>query len=234
MITASTTPRRSQLDELIAPEIRGDRFFRWIVRIAATPGVRTILEIGSSAGHGSTEALVEGALRNADRPQLHCIEVSKPRFAALSERVRHHEFVHCYNMSSVPDELFATPGDIDEFRQRVWTRFRFIRRTTVMGWLEQDLAYLRHHGLSSHGIRHVRTAAGIDRFDAVLIDGSEFTATAEMAEVYGARFLLLDDVRSFKNYDNWRRLRSDPAYRLLVQSYWLRNGFAIFERRSAP
>lgn len=221
----------SALDRLIAPEIKGDRFYEWLRRIAATPGVRHVLEIGASSGAGSTEALVKGALENPVSPAIYCIEVSKVRFAALVDRYRSVPFVHCYNASSVPKECFPDEEELDRFRRRVWTRFRFIRRKTVMGWLRQDLEYLERHGLSMAGIVAISAGHGIDRFDAVLIDGSEFTGPADLDEVYGARFLLLDDTRSYKNHDNHRRLARDAAYRLLDSSRWLRNGFAVFERR---
>ena len=227
---ANATLAGSQLDRLIPAEISNDLFFRWIRRIAATPGVRHVLEIGSSAGAGSTEAFVAGALLNEPRPAIYCLEISAPRFDALVERYRHIPFVTPYRMSSVPLESFATEADIDAFRRRHWGRFRLIPRATVIGWLHQDRDYIAQHRLSAHGIRHIRARHCIDCFDAVLIDGSEFTARAELAEVYGARFLLLDDIRAFKNADNYRRLLRDPTYRLIARSRWLRNGFAIFER----
>ena len=221
----------SQLDEVIPPEIANDSFFRWIVRVAATPGVRHILEIGSSSGAGSTQALVEGARQNpVAAPSIHCLEVSIPRFKALQERYASCAFVHCHHTSSVPLEAFPTAAEIDAFRARIWTRFRFIRRREVLRWLTQDIQYLEQHGLSGHGIRKVREASGVDFFDAVLIDGSEFTGRAELAEVYGARFLLLDDIRTFKNYDNDRSLRRDPRYRLIARGRRPRNGFAVYER----
>ncbi|MEX1184843.1 MAG: hypothetical protein WEF86_16675 [Gemmatimonadota bacterium] len=220
----------SQLDRMIPPEIRADRFCSWISRVAATPGVLHILEIGASSGAGSTEALVLGALRNPVRPVVHCLEISRPRFHALVERYRDHAFVHCYNCSSVPIEQFPDEAAIDAFRRRIWTRFRFIRRDTVLQWLRQDIEYLRRHGLSLYGIRLVRERHGIDCFDAVLIDGSEFSGPADLDEVYGARFLLLDDIMTYKNRDNYRRLLRDRDYALIARSRWLRNGFAIFER----
>jgi hypothetical protein len=223
----------SELDRLIAPEIRDDAFSRAIVDVGATPGVRTILEIGSSSGAGSTEAWVRGALRNPVTPQLHCIEVSKARHAALADRWRAHPFVHTYNVSSVPLERFPTDEEVTRFHREVRSKLRRVPLPTVLGWLHQDVDYVREHRLSRHGIREIREQHGIDRFDAVLIDGSEFTGTAELDEVYGARFLLLDDTRSFKNWANMRRLEADPAYRLIEKSRWTRNGFAVFERASA-
>jgi hypothetical protein len=234
MSASSVQQPESALDRLIPPEIRGDRLYEWIVKIAATPGVRQIVEIGSSSGAGSTEAFVLGALRNAVRPDIHCIEISRRRFAALVERYRGHDFVHCHNCSSVPIESFPDAAAIDAFRRRTWSRFRFIRRATVLQWLRQDLDYMRLHGMSAHGIRQIREQHGIAQFDAALIDGSEFSGPADLNEVYGARFLLLDDIRSYKNGDNYQRLRRDPMYDLIASSRWLRNGFAIFERSSRP
>jgi hypothetical protein len=70
---------------------------------------------------------------------------------------------------------------------------------------------------------------GIETFDAVLIDGSEFTGSAELDEVYGARFILLDDTETFKNWKNMRRLEADPRYRLVQHDPSTRNGFAVFQ-----
>jgi len=225
-------PPESGLDRLIPPEIKNDIFYRDIARIAATPGVRQVLEIGASSGDGSTEAWVEGALQNAVRPTIHCIEVSVTRFAALAERWKDHDFVRCYNVSSVPLESFPSDDEVLRFRSQTRSKLRNVRPEKVLGWLKQDKDYLTAHGLSRPGIREIRSAVGVDLFDAVLIDGSEFTGKAELEETYGARFLLLDDIRSFKNWETYHRLKDDPAYRLVTQSRWTRNGFAIFERAS--
>ena len=74
----------------------------------------------------------------------------------------------------------------------------------MLRWLEQDVAYVQEHGLSAPGIQTIKRAHGIERFDLVLIDGSEFTGTAEMEEVYGARWLVLDDIRTLKNLGKLR------------------------------
>lgn len=217
-------------DRLIPPEITNDGFSRAIVQVAATPGVREILEIGSSAGAGSTEAWVVGALRNPTRPRLHCIEVSRVRHAALVERWKDHPFVHAHNLSSVPLERFRTPEDVKEFYRGKRSRLRRTPLPVVLEWLQADLAYVRENGLSMNGIAQIQAMHDLDGFDAVLIDGSEFTGVAELDAVYGARFILLDDTRTFKNWENARRLGADPAYELVVKSRWTRNGFAVFER----
>lgn len=218
------------LDRIIPPEIKNDRFSRAIAEVASTPGVMSILEIGASSGGGSTEAWVAGALRNPVTPQLHCIEVSEVRHAALAERWREYEFVHTYNLSSVPADRFPTEEEVERFYREKRSKLRRTPLPTVLEWLRGDLAYIYEHDLSGDGIAYVKEVAGVDVFDAVLIDGSEFTGSVELGQVYGARFLLLDDTRTFKNWENVKRLQTDSSYRLARSSHWTRNGFAVFER----
>ncbi|MDP9262567.1 MAG: hypothetical protein M3O89_11415 [Actinomycetota bacterium] len=220
----------TKLDHLIPAEITDDAFCKVIEDVASTDGVHEILEIGSSAGEGSTAAWVRGALRNPILPRLHCIEVSIPRHAALMKRWSDYSFVHGYNVSSVPLERFPSASEVEQFYRDVPSRLQDFDLETVLGWLQQDVDYLRDHGLSSPGIRDIRARHGIDTFDAVLIDGSEFTGSAELDEVYGARFLLLDDTETFKNWANTRRLESDRNYRLVRADPSVRNGFAVFAR----
>ena len=227
---APVTTSGPTLHDLIPPEIKSDAFADAIESVAADPRVREILEIGSSAGNGSTEAWVRGALRNPTRPRLHCIEVSVERHAALAERWRDHDFVHCYNLSSVPVEAFPSADEVRRFYEETPSKLRAFELDQVLGWLRQDVDYVVEHGLSGPGIVRIKEEHGLKGFDAVLIDGSEFAGSPELDEVYGARFLLLDDTETFKNWRNSRRLRDDPRYRLLASDSETRNGFAVFER----
>jgi hypothetical protein len=161
---------------------------------------------------------------------LHCIEVSVERHTALVERWGGQEFVLCHHASSIPVERFPSAEEIEQFYRDVPSRLRDFDLATVLGWLQQDLDYLHVHGLSSPGIAQIKDRYSIDTFDAVLIDGSEFAGRAELDEVYGARFLLLDDTETFKNWENSRRLQADPEYRLICADPETRNGFAVFER----
>ena len=221
-----------RLDDLLPPQVTNDSFSRAIVRVAATPGVRTVLEIGASSGGGSTEALVGGALKNpGGPPAIHSIEVSTARFGEFLARWKDYPFVHGANVSSVPAESFPTSEEITRFYRQVRSKLRNVRLEKVLSWRKQDLDYLAGHpGLSVHGIRRIKEQHRISVFDAVLIDGSEFTGRVEMEEVYGARCLMLDDTRSYKNWDNLLRLEKDPAYRRVRKSRWTRNGWAVFER----
>ena len=221
------------LDRIIPPEIKDDAFYRLIRDLAAREELRHVLEIGSSAGTGSTAAFVEGLTRNPGAPLLHCVEVSRSRFQALRQAYAGHRFVHCYNMSTVAPEEFPDPAAIATFHAQPGNGLARYPLDQVLGWREDDIAYLRRSGVPAGAIDHIRAAHGIEHFDMVLIDGSEFTGEVELEKVLGARIILLDDTTTFKCSAARRRLLADPDYELIADDPGLRNGFAAFRRRAA-
>ncbi len=222
--------KHSDLDYLIKPEVSKDRFWRAIRRVASTGGIKHILEIGSSSGEGSTSAFVAGILENPSNTMLHCFEVSKPRFESLKKRYESFDFVRCYNYSTVNLERFSSQTEVAEFHNHYRPKLRRASIKTQLQWLQQDIDYIEEHGLSSNGIQLLKADLGITHFDVAMIDGSEFTGKAEMEDVYGSQFLLIDHILTFKNYENYLRLKSDSSYELLEKSRWLRNGYAVFKR----
>jgi hypothetical protein len=70
----------------------------------------------------------------------------------------------------------------------------------------------------------------LSNFDLVIIDASELDADFEIDKIYGTQFILLDDVNTFQNHENYQKLINHPSYFLLSQNYSLRNGYAIFQK----
>ncbi len=222
----------SELNFLIPPEIKHDEFYAIIQEIARTEDIKTVLEIGSSSGGGSTEAFVTGLRDNPNQPQLFCMEVSQPRFAELKQRYEHEKFVKCYNVSSVAIEEFPDRSEVIDFYHNSENDLKKFPLEMVLGWLQQDIEYVRSAGVSANGIRQVKQDNQIDDFDLVLIDGSEFTGISELKEVYGSKFILLDDITTFKNHTNHQQLLADPNYILISENTSVRNGYSVFKRLS--
>jgi len=222
---------QSHLDMLIPPEVVNDSFSVVIRDIASAPEIRTAIEIGSSSGAGTTASLVAG-MRNKDIKHLYCLELSRPRFEKLVARYRKEDWVHCYNLPSVSIEQMPSADDVRQFYDT--HPESPIRRHTlpeVEGWLRQDIEYIERMAPADTGIAAARRDSGVDLFDLVLIDGSEFTGEAELDALYGARYVLLDDTMTFKCHSARQRLHADPEYQLVVEDPTCRNGFAAFERR---
>ncbi|HSX25809.1 MAG TPA: hypothetical protein VLE89_02235 [Chlamydiales bacterium] len=226
----SAKKHRSQLDHLIAPEVKNDALYDAIYRLSSTETLSTILEIGSSSGEGSTAAFVSGIKNNPHRPTLACVEVSKRRFAKLQQHYINEPQVRCYNVSSVPLEAFPQESDLISFYENAPPEVIRLPLSQLFTWLKQDIEYLQQSSVPQRGIELIKQDLKIDHFDMVLIDGSEFTGRAELDQLYGAKFILLDDVLSFKNHSNRARLLSDPRYALLEENLSLRHGYSIFRR----
>jgi glycosyltransferase involved in cell wall biosynthesis len=223
---------QSDLNRIIAPEIKNDDFYELIKRLAATETLEAVLEIGSSAGGGSTEAFVEGLSQNPKSPKLFCIEISKPRFEKLREAYKFCPFVHCYNLSSVSADQFPSPETVATFYREVPSGLRKFPLSLVLDWLRQDIQYVREAGVESGAIAKIKADHAIEVFDMVLIDGSEFTGEVEFAQLRDSKLILLDDTNSFKCYNVRQSLLNDPMYDLITDDQQLRNGYSVFRRRA--
>ena len=234
LLISSYTPTfaLSDLDKIISPEIKNDVFYQTIYNLAKHESLETILEIGSSSGDGSTEAFVLGIIQNPHRPTLFCMEVSRTRFAALANRYKQLPCVKCYNVSSVPLDSFPSEHEVALFLITTPTNLSSHGHETVLRWLKQDIDYVRDAQVPENGIEIIKRENNIDHFDMVLIDGSEFTGIAEFKLVYGAKFILLDDISGFKNHTNYVTLCNDPSYELIEENKKLRNGYAVFKKKN--
>ncbi len=188
----------SEIDRIIPPEILDDELYRLIEALASREKLEHVLEIGSSSGAGSTSAFVRALKRNPNNPSLYCMELSKARFDALSRAYENESFVKCFNVSSVSLEEFPDSRDIANFYASISTSLNRYPLPQVEGWLAQDIEYIKTSGVRQNGIEIIKREAGIEFFDMVLIDGSEFTGCAELDHVYGASIILLDDTNAFK------------------------------------
>lgn len=220
------------LDTIIRPEIINDPFYEAIFAIAARAPLKHILEIGSSSGEGSTDAWVRGIAVNPNNPTLHCIELSKERFKLLSDNYSSNRQVRCYWASSIALHQFPSEEEVVRFYRTTSTKLREYPLEVVLGWLREDIDYMKRNNAPEDGILKALRSTGQNYFDAVLIDGSEFSGVPEFAQVYGASFILLDDILTFKNWDVVHHLSDDPIYEMVTCRTDVRNGFAIFRRVS--
>lgn len=226
----TSTLENSGLNQIIPPEIKNDEFDQAIQFFSQLPDIKTVLEIGSSSGEGSTSAFVKGLLKNPNQPTLFCLEVSQTRFRELQNRYANYDFVKCYNLSSVGRDQFPDREQITNFYQNTQTALNHYPLAEVLRWLEQDIEYVKNAGVGDRGIAKIKAENQIDYFDLVLIDGSEFTGNLEFEEIYGAKYILLDDINTFKNYQNHQKLINDRNYKLVCRNTSLRHGYAVFKK----
>ena len=215
--------------EVIA-DIKDDELYDTIQGIARNEPVCTLLEIGSFTGQGSTEAFFTGLLDNPHQPHLFCIEAVDSLFAELNKRYRDYPQVHCYHASTATAEDFPSPDTVRAFFESHPQALKQPSIETILEWLEQDRSYIEASDMATRIIPSIQQEHQIERFDVVLMDGSEFTGSIELEQIYGANIIILDDINTFKNYDSYHRLAVDPDYVRTSHNPFLRNGYAIFHR----
>jgi hypothetical protein len=218
------------LETIIAPEIVNDELAHWLTRLARREDVKTILEVGSSSGDGSTQAIVNGMLEAGHDQELFCIEMSKVRFDALKARYAALPFVHCFHGSAVPLDDYMDPEEVHEFYFEHPCNIQKYPFPTVLGWLKQDLEAVKNCSpVPLMGVIFRNSIKGVP--DMAVLDGSAFTGYAELQEVYGAKFIVLDDVNDIKHWKSNEFLNNDLNYSMLRSNMSLRNGYAIFQRK---
>ena len=203
---------------------RVDTFGLAIAETVRACGFSSVLEIGSYDGLGSTQVFIE-ALRHRLSPRLVCLEANPTRWQRLCENTMAFPWVKPLCQSSI-SLASLTPQDFD---RDVWgSPYNGLAypRDTVREWWEQTQRYLAC-------VREGYLEANADTFDAVLIDGDEFTGYDEFRLIKNrVQCIMLDDAfRAYKCHRVNRELASDPRWFPVWCDSTVRNGAAIWVRR---
>jgi hypothetical protein len=228
--------------QIIPAEIKGGLFYQLIMEISAREDVFTILEIGSSSGEGSTKALLDAAsLAPLARKQIHCLEISMERFENLRDYLKKDRRFLAHRISSVTTSDFPTFDEIREFQKNRETNLSKIHIDTIAAWYKKDIQFISENpeltpmsasGIKISGIDWIKESYNISEFDFVIIDGGEFTGKTEFLKIYGAKYIALDDVMSFKCLEAYETLVLDSNYELIGSNLIERNGWAMFQKRN--
>lgn len=207
--------------------------FREIVEVIRVMKPSTILEIGSANGLGSTQALIKGvynlyASGQSYFPKMVCLELFEDRYKELRMNTEPYRWVTAIHASSIKVSEGYSDIDIDTFlKEHPEMTISKLYSDKVHGWRRDELCYIVEKDIRQDGIDQAKEELG--EIEMVVIDGSAFTASAELDKVYGAGIIVLDDTMDIKNYDNYMRLdSSDSNYRLHSSNDNERNGWAIF------
>lgn len=225
------------LKDIIPAEIHDDELANEITKLVKMLRPATMLEIGSSSGEGSTQAFIRGMQeRGADTGMLYCIEASRPRFERLKKNVAHMgDAVKPYHVTSVRDDEAMSDGEVRRFFGLLTGLVKLpvldIGEDRIISWHEDELNNVAEMDTPRDGIRQIMAENDIDIFDMVLIDGSPFTALAELALVHGAKIIVLDDIMAFKTFEVHQRMKRDREYRMYKTNETLRNGYSIWIKK---
>lgn len=192
---------------------------------------KTILEIGSSDGTGSTRVIID-AIKGSGA-KLYCIEMLDDRYDDLVKNTADFDFVYPVNCASVGVYGMFDRGYIEVFKQKrpdidLW---RMMKMEEIYLWYDNTVNHIPAKQIPD-GIAYIKQTYNIEKFDMVLIDGSPFTAMEELMQVYGADVIVLDDTNDIKCYDCLMTLIEDTNYNCIQRDDKYRNGYAMFKNNS--
>jgi hypothetical protein len=193
--------------------------------------IKTVLEVGASSGDGSTEALVL-ALSQLENKELYTLEVDQARFAALQERYQQLDWVIPVNKSSVHINEYPTKGQVSDFYNTTLTQLNQYPLDFVLSWYDQEVEKIQYLGDKLGAIDQIIRDNNIDHFDMVVLDGSPFTGYQEYQKIVGAKIIVLDDIIDIKHHYTQLALRDNKEYECIFCNAALRNGYAIWAKRS--
>jgi hypothetical protein len=215
----------------MTPEIINDSLSSMLTQLAARDDVKTLLEVGSGDGSGSTQALISGLKSKADA-RIGCLETRLDRMNSLSENVSNRGVkVVCLHSSSVPVSRWMTEIQVRDFYQSHLTALNQFTIEEVIDWRHVEI--MQALDLVQNGIEWLKSGWEIQEFDLVLLDGCPFCGVEDLKAVIGSKIIVLDDVNCIKNYENFRDLRlyAKPEYELVHLDMQCRNGWAVFVRK---
>jgi hypothetical protein len=208
------------------PELTiNSKFGHAIFRVVRAHSFRRILEIGSFDGDGSTQVLIR-AMAGLSDPCLVCLEMRTDRFSNLLKNTAGIPWVRAVNASSISWGSF-TGKDFDKDILPHLSEHAEPDPEVIRTWWEDDAKLMK-----SSGDGFLETNR--ESFDAVLIDGGEFTGYDEFRLLKDrADCFFLDDVfRAYKCKKVFDELSADGEWEAVYIDRNERHGTAAFVRKS--
>jgi hypothetical protein len=195
-----------------------DEFGRAIAATIAACRVRSVIEVGSWDGTGSTTVIMH-ALEGVEGRRLTCVEANPERHAALAKLTASHDWVTTVCSRSVSREAM-TPKAFEDVSLSPYNRLHYPEQMVRQWWDEQP---------SGPGYLDSLTN---ETWDAALIDGCEFCGWDDFRLLRNrVRVLMLDDVFSaYKCAGAHEFLRRQWAWQCIWSSTFVRNGASIWVR----
>lgn len=186
---------------------------KWIAEIAAREDVKTIVEIGTWNGYGSTRCAYE-SIKGTDKRMI-SLETDRDMFDGAAE-----VYKDCPEISVIHGhitDLTINPDNLgDEF-------FSDYSRDAKRVWFEEDVSNIKN---SPNVLDQIP-----EKIDFLILDGGEFSSWYEYTTLSNrCRYIFLDDTNPpcIKNYTA-RQWLLTHAKQVIADDQNDRNGYSIFE-----
>lgn len=173
---------------------------------------KTILEIGTWNGLGSTKTIIESIKKTNLKVNFYSIETDKIAYRNAKKNLKNDiKYVNLMYGKIVEVKELPLIQDID------FNSFGFDPKN--IEWYIQDL---RRYGK----VKNIITKLP-DQFDFILFDGGEFSTFAEFNKLYEkTKFFGLDDTKTYKQYEVLKKIAKNQDKFKLIKEV---ENFALYE-----
>lgn len=188
---------------------RGSKLGEQIYELSKLPEVKTIVEIGTWNGMGSTKCILDGVLAKKTRTYVYSLECNK---------LRHEEAK--VNLGFLPPTFQLIHGSIVSYQELV-PQLAILEDETLKGWLRDDLNWLR---MTPNVMDKLP-----ERIDLLIIDGGEFSGHLEFEKLWDrSTYIVLDDTNAIKHQATKKEILSKlETFEIIEDNTTDRNGYFI-------
>lgn len=200
-----------------------DKLGRSIIKYVTELNLINNLEIGSWDGTGSTQCFIEG-MKPFQTKSLTCLEIINDRYNELVKNTQQYNWIKCLNQSSVNTNKLILQG-FDNIWNSPFNKIPH-EKEVVYNWYLKDIEVMQTF---KEGFLELDTT----KYDAVLIDGGEFTGLSEFKLLVNRTnvFFLDDYYSAYKTREVAKILEQDDKWICIECDMHLRNGYAVFKRK---
>ena len=183
-------------------------------------------------------AIREGLEKNPNFPhvRLFCIEAVQQMYSALA--LTRAPYMKCYRVCSSNPKKHYSDAEIERFFREDWPKapFETPAERQDPNWHKRERdrynKYFFKERLPLDGVELIKERNQVEGFDLALVDGGTYSGRSDVAAVYGAKYLVLDDIHTLKCTWSFRELQHDSNYRLIMHKPCTEAhfGYAAFER----
>jgi len=187
-------------------------FGKQLYTLAKQPDIKTIVEIGTWNGCGSTKCIASGLIESKETKTFISLETNNDMFIQAQQNLTDAE----------KTVTTLIRGRITEFYDLVWLK-DFTLGPEQQRWLWEDIAWYKDCPFVLDQIP--------EQIDLLLLDGGEFTTVPEFKALKNRyKLVALDDTRALKTKSIHEYLLQKTDHELIASGDE-RNGFSIFRKR---
>lgn len=175
---------------------RGSAFAEKIYEFVKQPDVKTIVEIGTWKGMGSTKCILDGII-NSNKKEYEVFSFECNKFFHEEAKV---------NLGFLPRNFHLIHGTLFDYKELYSIRDDKklnAEDSRYKQWIEEDISAMQ-------SCKNVFDTIP-NKIDLLILDGGEFSGDIEFKLLWkGSKYIFMDDTSSFKNKNNKKYVLENP------------------------